>query len=237
MSQSLFDSTKSGFWLRNGELNLYPGTIWDMDYISGHFTRNELFSWIEREGVVYGGARLITVIRHPLDQLQANLSFPFELQRRGIRIQEPWMLDMLSIDPLSPIELSNVINKHCWLLNMQWQYVVTGLSLDEALAHFDHISIFPNTTQSITYASSVLSEYPIFNSGYHENRSLKKAIDKNLFFRSELKELILNEHQLDMQLYIRVVKDRLNMFGMSSVVQFIPNTAEMLFEDWLLCQN
>lgn len=237
LSQTLFDSTKPGLWLRNSELDLYPGSIWDMDYISGHFTRDELFSWIEREGVVYGGARLMTVIRHPLDQLQSNLSFPFELQRRGVKIQEPWMLDMLSADPLSPTELSNVINKHRWLLNMQWQYMVTGLSLDEALAHFDHISIFPNTTQSITYASAVLSEYPVFNNEYHENRALKKAIDKKIFFEGQIKNLILNEHQLDMDLYIRIIKDRLNILGLSSAAKFIPNTAEALFEDWVCREN
>jgi hypothetical protein len=84
LSNSLLDSTKPGLWLKNGELDLQTGAIWDLDYLSGHFARNELFSWIKNKDIPYMWARLMTVIRHPLEQLQSNLSFPFELQERDI---------------------------------------------------------------------------------------------------------------------------------------------------------
>jgi hypothetical protein len=115
--------------------------------------------------------------------------------------------------------------------------MVTGLSLDEALAHFDNVFIFPDLNQSIAFASSVLSTYPIFNFDYRENRSKEKPIEKNLFCQNQLKEFLLNEHQLDMQLYMKVVKERLNIFGISSAVQFVPNSAEALYEHWLSCHN
>jgi hypothetical protein len=221
--------------VKNGELDLQTGAIWDLDYLSGHFARNELFSWIKNKDIPYMWARLMTVIRHPLEQLQSNLSFPFELQERDIRIQEPWMIDLLQADPRSPVELCDVLNKHRWLLNIQWQYIVTGLSLEEALVCFDHISIFPSATQSIIYAGSVLSEYPLLKNDYHENKTRKKFVDKDVFCQKGLKEIIINEHRSDRELYIRVIRERLNTFGLASAIQFVPDGPEKLFENWVTC--
>jgi hypothetical protein len=233
VNKFIFDALIPGFWLRNGELDLLTKSIWDADYISGHFTRSDLFSWIKREGVPYGETKLMTMIRHPLDQLQSNLSFPFELQRLSQEIQEPWMVDILRTDPQSSTELCNVINKHRWLLNIQWQFIVTDLSLEESLACFDHISIFPDTVTSMMYASSILTEndFPIFN--YQENISLKKYFHKNIFSQNGIRELILNEHRLDMELYLCVIKEQLNIFHMPWAVQFIPDGVDELFERWL----
>lgn len=73
-----------GVWFRHGELEASdPHEIWNLDYLSGHFTRKDLNNWIERHGLSMENVKVMTVIRHPLDQLQSNLSFPFELAARG----------------------------------------------------------------------------------------------------------------------------------------------------------
>jgi hypothetical protein len=150
-----------------------------------------------------------------------------------VKIQEPWMLDMLRIDLKSPNELCNFLNRHRWLLNLQWQYIVSGLSFEEAIQHFAHISIFPSLQQSIIYAASTLTAYPSIKYGLHENRSLSKSLDKNLFHQNGLRELLINEHRLDMELYISLIRERLSMLGISSALQFVPNTPDELFQKWL----
>ena len=91
-----------GLWVNNAALDALPAETWNNDFLSGHFTRKQLIAWTTKHQLSLEGVKVITVVRHPLDQLRSNLGFPYELLRRGEPIEEPWMVDMLAADPEVP---------------------------------------------------------------------------------------------------------------------------------------
>lgn len=228
----LEQSIRQGIWLRNQELELHAKDIWNLDYLSGHFTRNDLFLWMNANDLNHANIRIMTVIRHPMDQLQSNLSFPYELMERGYDIQEEWMNDILKIDLSSPSAICNFLSRHRWILNLQWQYLVTGATLEEALEYFDHISIFPSVATPIHYAANVL-DIPAQNLVPHENRSRRKFISKSVFSSPMLKDILLNEHALDMELYLKIIRRKLMTYDLEEVSGYLPKNVGMLFDDWI----
>jgi hypothetical protein len=233
LSRYLFELSGSGMWLKNSELNKKNSNIWKFDFLSGHFTRSELFSWMENNSLKIDKCRILTVIRHPLDQLFSNLIFPFELKSRNEKISEKWMIDLLKNKTLSDIKLCNLLKKYNWLLNMQWQFIVTGLSLEEAIQCFDKILIYPSVKEAFNYCESVLGACPCDKVVYHENTNQQKKFPKDIFHSPKLRELIMNDHRLDMELYIRFISQKLHASGLSEVVRFTPDTPEKLYENWL----
>lgn len=222
-----------GVWFRHGELEASdPQQIWDLDYLSGHFTRKALNNWIKRHRLSMKDVKVMTVIRHPFEQLQSNLGFPFELAARGEEIEEPWMKEMLALDPNSPADLCSVLENNPWILNLQWQYLVSGSYLQKALEEIDRIVIFPKVSEAVDYASQVLGGPPV-SASVHENASRQKYVPAAVFGQSPLRERILEHHALDTQLFSEIVSRRLGESGLEAVSHLFPMAPEALLESWL----
>lgn len=221
-----------GFWLPNSALNqLAPDNIWGADFLAGHFTREEILSWVAQHQLDLSGVKFVTVIRHPLEQLQSNLSFPYELKERGAEIEEPWMREMLSVSPDSPSEISGVLQRFPWLLNLQWQYVVKGSYPEEALSAIDHVAVYPAVVAAMRYCCETLGfEAPVEQ--VHENRSARYAIERGVFAQSPLREVILERHALDITLFSEVLVRKLRRIELDAIVNIHPLEPGRLLDSW-----
>jgi len=233
----ILQRTSQGVWLKNNELeSTDPEDLWGLDYLSGHFTRQELLSWVARNQLSLEKVKVMTVIRHPLDQLQSNLSFPFELSERGQAIEEPWMKDALFANPHSANDLYTVLEKHPWLLNLQWQFLVNGSYLEEALDQIDHVAIFPGVSSAINYASQVLkTDSP--DRLVHVNPSRQKFVRQEVFAHPPLKALILRDHSLDIKLFSEVVCRRMLESGLEALAPIFPSEPEQFLKCWIARQS
>lgn len=220
-----------GLWLKNAHLNqLSQKEFVSNDYFSGHFTRQEFMAWASQNEIQLNAVKFLTVIRHPLDQLLSNLSFPYELASREYPVSEPWMKDMLLANPFSAEEIARVLADHPWILNLQWQYLVTGSDLRSTMAEVDKIVVFPQVGMAIDYVSSVM-QIDAPNLVVHENPA-QKFIEKTVFSENPLREIIVNQHALDIHLYNEVVKPLLNSYGF---FDGLPASPESFLDHWLSC--
>lgn len=227
ITKVLPDNRIRGLWLNNTAFDTTdPQEAWDCDFLAGHFTRKQLLAWTAKHSLSLDGVKIFSVVRHPLDQLRSNLSFPFELYLRGEKIEEPWMKDMLSADPESAESIASVVHKHPWLMNLQWQYLISGSYPDEALPWFDRIFIFPDVAGAVEYSHASLG-LPLPDETAHENsRGSRVSIRKKVLTQSPLREAILEGHSLDFQLYGEVQRRRLLEVGV------VPLERERIIEHW-----
>jgi hypothetical protein len=225
---------QKGVWLKNAELEVQTKSIFNNEYLSGHFTKEEFDQFITKHGVSKSDFKVMTVVRHPLDQLFSNLNFPFELKARNANISEQWMLDIIQIDSSSPDDLVEILSKHTWLLNIQWQYIVTGATLAESLKYFDHISIFPHCKSALGFAFSIINPKQVTYEMPHINKSSSiKPFEKKLFNNKRLKQKILKEHSLDIELYLTILNGKLSEYGLDAAKIYLPNSVQSFFNEWI----
>ena len=222
-----------GLWLRHGELeNTESKDVCGLAYLGGHFRLEEFYAWHRINKLSLDGVKILAVIRHPLDQLQSNLSFPFELSARGVRVEERWMLDVLEANPQSASDLCAVLSDHPWLFNLQWQYLVSGSWMENALDKIDQVAIFPDISNIIGYAYEVLEKKTTCEY-FHENISKKKYISRDVFANSALRQIVLDKHSLDIKLFIEVVRRHMHDNGLSALDQMCSFEPEWLIDCWI----
>lgn len=233
ISKYVAQNTTAMWILSEGLKNIDPARTWRTDFLSGHFTRKELSDWVEAQQLSLDGVKFATIIRHPFDQLQSNLSFPFELQRRGEAIEEDWMKDMLLCDPKSASDIAAALQKHPWIFNLQWQFLITGSYPAEALPQIDHIGIYPAVSDTLRYCCEVLNLEPP-ETEIHDNPSASYAIEREVMASPPLREMIIEQHALDTQLFSEVHSRRLRRSGMEALENIIcPFDHGRLFESWV----
>jgi hypothetical protein len=225
-----------GVWLKHGQLEESgPSYIWNLDYLAGHFTQRAVLTWVKKNRLSLHNVKFLTLIRHPMEQLQSNLSFPFELEARGDNAchEIPWMNDILSLDPNSSSDLTKIISKYPWLLNMQWQYLVSGTSgLDEAVKLMDHIAIFPDVDSTLGKIGQILNiQAP--KKSVHENASRQKFIKKSVFAEPKFREMLLRDNGHDIQLFIEIIKRRMSESGLQVLSKICKLEPETIYDDWL----
>lgn len=228
ITKILPEGKANGFWLDHSAMDaLDPADVWSSDFLTGHFTRKQLLAWTKKYDLSLDGVKIFSVVRHPLDQLRSNLSFPHELRFRGEPVEEPWMKDMISAGLDTPEAVNSVLIEHPWLLNMQWQYLISGSYPDEALPTFDRIFIFPDVQPAIDYCCAVLGiELPPVT--VHENsRMSRTAIRKEVMAKPPLRDQILKNHALDFTLYAEILRRRLFDAGIQ------PLDGERLLDCWV----
>jgi hypothetical protein len=220
-------------WILNTDLkDIDPAKTWRTDFLSGHFTRQELLDWIASQRLSLDGVKFATIIRHPFDQLRSNLSFPFELSARGETIEEDWMKDMLLCDPKSASDIAAVLQKHPWIFNLQWQFLITGSYPNEALSKIDYIGVYPAVSDTLRYCCDVLSLEPPA-AEIHDNRSAGYAIDRDVLASPPLRDMIIDQHALDTQLFSEVHSRALRRHGMDALEKMIcPFDHGRLFDSW-----
>lgn len=223
-------------WLANGELDKVDNTqaAYDLDCLAGHIRLEEINNWAVHQAIDLSDTRLFTIIRHPLDQLQSNLNFPFELRARGLDIPEQWMRDLLAAGDPSPESLANLFELHPWLLNLQWQYLVTGSSLDEALGRLDHVSVFPGVDETLHFACDALLLDPAeIPATLHENASRYKFISRSHFGDPGLRSIILDKHNLDFELFRAVARRQMKRYGLQWAEPLCSVDFATFYEAWL----
>jgi hypothetical protein len=224
----------TGVWLKHGQLEKIeaPSSRWAMEYLAGHFTMYELRSWVEKNSLSLNNVKVFTLLRNPLEQLLSNLSYPFELRARRHPINEPWMQDMLTVNPDSGAEVRDLLKRHPWLLNLQWQFLVTGSYLEEAVSRIDHIGIYPDVLQTIRYCSSLLSGIRM-DTNIHRNKTRLKSVMPSIFHDAQLKQLIMEQHSLDMELFQEASLRNLRKNGVDGGAGEQLRSAEEFYDSWV----
>jgi hypothetical protein len=244
---AFLETNARGLWLPNGALKELPADTWRLDYLSGHFTRQEFREWIERRDLKreLAAIRQVTMLRHPVDQIVSNLNFPLQVQTFGSfhkeAVMPDWMTDYLAIDHSRDSEIVNFLDRHPWLMNLQWQYLVTGSDLDQAVSEIDFVGLFPSVSPMVWYCANQLGVIEkaerLQVPDARRNDSEFQLLGDVLTTSSALQAYLIRNHRLDFELYLTFVRKKCLASGLESALQFLPTTPEGLLGHWIAARK
>lgn len=225
-----------GDWIQNGLLsNFTQNTVVDYEYLAGHFTFVEFLNFARRENIDIFPVQFLTCVRNPLDQLYSNLCYPFELQRRcDPMVDQDWFAEAVKTDVNNPRQVTELLMRYNWLLNMQSYYLFDQSTLDERLALFKTVSIFPDAFSLVKVAAELL-DLPIPADRPHRNMQGNKIIPASVMADPYLREYIISSHARDYWLFRQIILKKANSEPGSERLEvggWSPSDVPMQFSDF-----